>query len=72
MEPQANQTAKQEHIEEEAPGYVPPMVITYRGEEILDFLGPAQACTFGGSLMCADDSPFPLLDPLSKIISDQI
>ncbi len=28
------------------PEYEPPRVITYRGEEILEELGPAQACSF--------------------------
>ncbi len=28
------------------PKYVPPQVITYRGQEILEELGPAQACSF--------------------------
>lgn len=28
------------------PAYEPPLVLTYRGEEILQELGPAQACSF--------------------------
>jgi len=29
----------------ERPEYVPPMIITYTGEEILEEIGPAQACS---------------------------
>jgi hypothetical protein len=33
------------------PEYEPPQVITYRGEEILEELGPAQACSFNHSVV---------------------
>lgn len=33
------------------PLYEPPQVITYRGQEILEELGPAQACSFNHSVL---------------------
>jgi len=33
------------------PEYEPPKVLTYRGEAVLDALGPAQACSFTGSVV---------------------
>ena len=36
------------------PEYEPPQVVTYRGDEILEELGPAQACSFNHSVViCA-------------------
>ncbi len=36
--------------------YEPPRVVTYRGNDIVCMLGPAQACSFGHSVvMCAQD-----------------
>ena len=36
----------------EVPGYEPPKVVTYSGDELLKELGPAQACSpFGGSVI---------------------
>ena len=32
------------------PVYEPPQVVTHRGDELIDELGPAQACTFSGSV----------------------
>jgi hypothetical protein len=39
---------------EALPEYQPPRVITYRGEELLEALGPMQACTpfTGAVLIC--------------------
>jgi hypothetical protein len=46
------------------PPYEPPRVITYRGDEILRLLGPAQACSFGHSVvMCAQNFGPPNFDP---------
>jgi hypothetical protein len=39
--------------------YEPPRVLTFRGDEMLRLLGPAQACSVGHSVVCAT-SP---LDP---------
>ena len=36
---------------EPLPDYEPPQVITYRGDEILEELGPAQACSFNHSVI---------------------
>jgi len=33
------------------PAYEPPQVLSYHEEEILEMLGPAQACSFGGSVL---------------------
>ncbi len=33
------------------PPYEPPRVLTYRGDDILGLLGPAQACSFGHSVV---------------------
>ena len=33
------------------PPYEPPVVITYHREELLEELGPAQACSFSGSVV---------------------
>lgn len=35
----------------DVPSYEPPAVITYRREELLEELGPAQACSFSGSVV---------------------
>jgi len=38
----------EEHAEETAeqiPGYVPPTIVTYTSEQILEEIGPAQACS---------------------------
>ncbi len=32
-------------------GYEPPVIFTYRGEELLGMLGPAQACSFAGAVV---------------------
>jgi hypothetical protein len=41
--------AAQEH--EPRPDYVPPQVVTYRGQDVLQELGPAQACSFNHSVL---------------------
>jgi len=42
-----------EEVPPAQPKYEPPRVITYRGNEILEELGPAQACSFLHSVvMC--------------------
>ena len=33
------------------PDYEPPQVVTYRGQEVLEELGPAQACSFNHSVV---------------------
>jgi hypothetical protein len=33
------------------PEYEPPQVMTFRGEEILETMGPAQACSFNHSVL---------------------
>jgi hypothetical protein len=37
--------------EKQLPKYEPPKVITYRGKEIMERLGPAQACSFNNSVL---------------------
>ena len=34
-----------------APQYERPVVLTYRGQEILEALGPAQACSFNHAVL---------------------
>ncbi len=44
--------------------YEPPRVVTYRGDELLQMLGPAQACSFGHSVvMCAQNFGPPNFGP---------
>jgi hypothetical protein len=50
-ETQARVTGAAEVEEERAAEYVPPRVVTYRGEEIAQELGPAQACSFVHSVV---------------------
>jgi hypothetical protein len=38
------------------PPYEPPRVLTYRGADILSMLGPAQACSFGHSVVVCGPS----------------
>jgi len=45
------------------PVYEPPKVLTYRGDQILDLLGPAQACSFSHSVVICGDSPEQWLPP---------
>jgi hypothetical protein len=46
------------------PPYEPLRVVTYRGDEILRLLGPAQACSFGQSVvMCAQNFGPPNFGP---------
>lgn len=33
------------------PAYAPPQVVTYRGQDVLQELGPAQACSFNHSVL---------------------
>ena len=33
------------------PAYTPPQVVTYRGQDVLQELGPAQACSFNHSVL---------------------
>ncbi len=48
-----NQIEKQEPtaVRKSEPPYEPPRVITYRGDQILEELGPAQACSFNHSVV---------------------
>ena len=44
--------------DETSPEYEPPRVLTYRGEEILEWLGPAKACSFSASVtFCTTPTP---------------
>ncbi|MDH7487839.1 MAG: hypothetical protein QHJ81_16390 [Anaerolineae bacterium] len=50
------------------PAYEPPQVLSYHEDKILEMLGPAQACSFYGSVMdCNPLLPFspglPVLRP---------
>ncbi|MBM4457730.1 MAG: hypothetical protein FJ011_08205 [Chloroflexi bacterium] len=40
-----------ETADTDLPPYEPPRVLTYRGADILRMLGPAQACSFGHSVV---------------------
>jgi len=51
--PRSQSNPPDENLEE----YEAPKVLTYRGEEILQLLGPAQACTFHGSVIACAPSP---------------
>jgi hypothetical protein len=42
------------------PPYEPPRVLTFRGDEVLQLLGPAQACSFSGDVICKPGSGNPL------------
>ena len=43
----------------ELPPYEAPRVVTYRGDDVLQLLPPAQACSFGHSVVaCATPTPF--------------
>ena len=43
---------KAEEVREQpSPEYEPPRVITHRGQEILEELGPAQACSFNHAVL---------------------
>ncbi len=41
-------TKQQVQAPELIPVYEPPEVVTHRGDELIDELGPAQACSFAG------------------------
>lgn len=43
-------TTQQAQASEMLPAYEPPEVVTHRGDELIDELGPAQACSFAGSM----------------------
>ncbi len=39
------------------PEYEPPRVVSYRGDELLEALGPMQACSFSGAvLVCGPEA----------------
>ena len=42
-------TTQPEQHSSSLPEYEPPEVVTHRGDDLVDELGPAQACTFSGS-----------------------
>ena len=48
----------EEGIEPELPAYEPPRVVTYRDDELLAELWPAQACSFGGSVIGCEVPPW--------------
>lgn len=45
------QQASEKPQEKQLPEYEAPKVITYRGKEIMERLGPAQACSFNHSVL---------------------
>jgi hypothetical protein len=47
-------TMQHAQVSESQPAYEPPEVVTHRGDELVDELGPAQACTFAGSTTGCD------------------
>ena len=40
----------EQEMDSELPPYEPPQVVTYRDDDLMAELGPAQACSFGGSV----------------------
>lgn len=44
-------TTQQAQASEVLPAYEPPEVVTHRGDELVAELGPAQACSFSGSVV---------------------
>jgi hypothetical protein len=42
---------KTQEPQAQMPEYEPPEVVTHRGEELLEELGPAQACSFNHSVV---------------------
>lgn len=43
--------AQEKPVADTRPEYQPPLVVTYRGQQILEELGPAQACSFNHSVI---------------------
>lgn len=43
-----------QEAEPELPSYEAPQVVTYHDDDLLAELGPAQACSFGGSVVGCD------------------
>jgi hypothetical protein len=48
----------EEEIEPELPPYEPPQVVTYHDDDLLAELGPAQACSYGGSVVGCPAPPW--------------
>ncbi len=49
--PNTEEMQDQEKKEEELLEYKPPRVVTYHADDLLEELGPAQACSFSGSVI---------------------
>ena len=49
---------EEQGMEPGLPPYKPPQVVTYRDDDLLAELGPAQACSFGGSVVGCDALPW--------------
>ncbi len=47
MDPETSGKLQVDVAAEDLPAYEPPRVLTYRGEDIINILGPAQTCTSG-------------------------
>jgi hypothetical protein len=45
------QPQPQEKEPQPRPEYAPPQVVSYRGQDVLQELGPAQACSFNHSVL---------------------
>jgi hypothetical protein len=50
-------------MEPEFPPYEPPQVVTYRDDDLLAELGPAQACSFSHSVVGCATPLLPWEDP---------
>ena len=46
-----------QETESELPPYEPPQVVTYHDDDLLAELGPAQACSFGHSVVAYEMPP---------------
>ena len=52
-----------QEMKTELPPYEPPQVLTYHDDDLLAELGPAQACSFGGSVVGCPVLREPWLPP---------
>jgi hypothetical protein len=52
-----NESPSEQALSTIPPIYEPPQVLSYREEEIAAMLGPAQACSFGHSVIECGSSP---------------
>jgi len=51
------QEVMEQGIDTELPPYEPPQVVTYHDDDLLAELGPAQACSFGHSVIGCEGPP---------------